>query len=426
LKIDQKMRIKQNLATGFITLVASGIISQIILLLTWRYLGHLLPRATIGEFALNIFWFEFISVLSLMGVETFYSVYVFDPKFRNYSYNFGRDLVILSIAFSILFFIINGLFKFLHFDISGGYFIILSSVLFVTIFRYRQNVLLVNKELYRYGYNQIARPVIFVLAVVFCYFNDVKAYLYLGYMISFGSIIFINFKYKEVSISSLKKERFLGWSKHSYHFAMVGILGILSSYASRLLTDQIFTITEVGTLTLLLSFSAPVKSTLGVFDKIYYPSAIKNLSQNGKLGLDNRWIWLGFIVMLSFVLLKAIMPFIGAWLLSSSDLSSLKTLAYLFYTYLPMVVWTLFVPVIIHSRPKMYAKVKFCLTILTVVFQAVVFSFISFEDLGLPIYLSECIYFMGLIIFIYKYISFNEKLALILLSSLCLLPIFFA
>jgi len=417
---------KQNYARGFVVLACAGVISQIITLLTWRYLGLLLTRETIGEFSLNIFWIELLSVLSLMGVETFYPKYVYDSKFKNSFYNFGRDIAILSVIFSVIFFVINGVFELIYIDKTSFYLIIIGSVLVVTNFRYSQNILLVNKDLVRYGLYQVLRPTIFVIAVIVFFNLNIDVHMYLGYLISFSCLFIMSLVNKKAPFKSFGFRRLLPWLKHSYHFGAVGILGVLSSYSSRLLTDQVFTISEVGTLALLLSFSAPVKSIISVFDKVYYPSAIRRLSQTGNLELGNLRILFGMLAVAGFVVLKATIPLIGTFLLAKDDLSSLNTLSYLFYTFLPIIIWTLYVPVIIHNRPKMYARVKLLMTLFIIVFQAVIFNVTAFENIGLPLYISECIYLVGLILVVRQYISPNEIRVLILLSLLCLLPIFFA
>ena len=418
------MKLISNYINGLFKLGLSGLVSQIIALLTWRYLGQAVPLDNIGEFSLNIFWIEVLCIFSLMGVETFYPKYVYDNKYQRFSFNFSRDIFVLSIVFSILFLFLNHLLEIVSSTGIGLSLLIISSVIAITQFRFKQVVQLVEGNFTTYGIYQVARPILFIVIIVIYINLYGTPNLYLSYASSFAVLIFMNVVFGRSTGTSCDTRFSILWIRDSYYFAAVGIFGVISTYSSRLLTDQIFTLSEVGILALLISYAAPVKSLISIFDKIYYPEAIKRLNHSGKLGIELYTLNIILLTVVGFVTLRLLMPIIGSFL-ALEKTSDIATFGYLVYSFLPMLVWILFVPVIIHKNPKLYSNSKAVITVLVVIFQAVIFGFVSFDEIGLVLYVSECLYLVPLFLLINPYISPWEKSLFILFSFLCLVPVFF-
>lgn len=407
---------------GFLVLAFAGIISQLIALLTWRYLGQLFTLESIGEFTLDIFWIELISVFGLMGIETFYPKYRYDRKFSDITFNFTRDIALLSVLFVTVFLLINDAINLLSSRDIYFYLIVAFAVIAITNFRFNQNVRLVEKNLKYYGIYQVVRPIVFLVAISLLIKWNFALDLYISYLFSFACLFLFNIVFSCRPKASVDIRKSILWIRDSYHFAAVGIFGIVSAYSSRLLTDQIFTLSEVGLLALLVSFAAPVKSLVGVFDKVYYPSAIKSLNRNGNLGIGSYSLYIisvAFVFLLGF---KLFMPTIGSFFAITKD-TDLRILRYLYYSFYPMLIWVLFVPIIIQNNPKKYARLKGLMVVVIVIVQAVIFSFISFDQIGLPIYLSECVYLVPLFVMIGPYLTSREKRFYLLYTISCLFPV---
>ena len=413
-----------NYIKGLLNLGFAGLLSQIITLLTWRYLAKTVPLDNIGEFTLNIFWIEVLCIFSLMGVETFYPKYVYDNKYRRFSFNFSRDISIMAIVFTILFLLINSLLNLVSSTGISLSILIIVSVIAITRFKFNQSVQLVERNFATYGIYQVARPMLFIVIIVINFYLYNRPNLYLSYALSFAGLIFVSVVFGSSTVTPHDTRLSFSWIRDSYYFAAVGIFGVISTYSSRLITDQIFTLSEVGLLSLLISFAAPVKSLISIFDKIYYPAAIKRLNQSGKLGIEFYSLNIILIAVVGFIIVRLLIPIIGSFL-ALEKTSDIRTFGYLVYSFLPMMVWVLFVPVIIHNNPKLYSKSKAVITVLVVMFQAVIFGFISFDEIGLPLYISECLYLVPLFLLIFPYVSPREKSLFILFSVLCLVPVIF-
>jgi O-antigen/teichoic acid export membrane protein len=396
-----------------------GAISQIMVLCFWSYISSIVSINIVGEFHEIIFWVELISLVSLMGITTYYAkLYYKSTKTINDNLLF-LVLFLISLFLALLYVLIDGLFT--HIDI-----IFLSAVFGRMSFDFYSNILVVKDRSLSVVKIQVLRASILLLSGVILAFLNCDSILILigAYSLSFvlpGLGLFLRSKIKSrtADFSDFNWRIILDSSP----YMAVGLVGIFGAYSTRLVAITLFSDETVGIIGLFTSYTAPLLAILAALNKYYYPLSMQSLSSHGRLPLRVRFVTLSvvlFSVMLSFLIYTDLLD-----LFMPQNIWQYKSIFYgMVILVIPHIAYVYLSPYILYESGKYLLYQNIGYVSVSILLQLLCYSYFGINSIVYVLGLVEVIQLILLLLIISKKSSmfhFNREL-IYLVSAVIVCP----
>jgi O-antigen/teichoic acid export membrane protein len=192
--------------------------------------------------------------------------------------------------------------------------------------------------------------------ISFCFilgnFYESEAVLLLCFALSY--MIISMFFMKALYESKLKHPDYrdsVNMITRSIPFMLVGIIGVLSTYSTRLISSYFFTASVLGIIGIYTSYTAPLSAIIAAVNKYYFPTAISGLTSKVKFN-SHTILLLRLLLILTLVLSIVI----KLNLLSYFVPEELFLYSSIFYgmsiQFIPILVFTYYSPLLLIEKPK--------------------------------------------------------------------------
>ena len=396
-----------------------GAISQIMVLCFWSYISSIVSINIVGEFHGIIFWVELISLVSLMGITTYYAkLYVKSTNKINDNLLF-LILFLISFLLSITYVLIDGLFT--QLDI-----IFLSAVFGRMSFDFYLNILVVKDRSLSVVKIQVLRALILLISGFILAFSNCDSLLIIlgAYSLSFllpGLGLYLVTK-KESTTGDFRD---FNWRiiLESSPYMAVGLVGVFGAYSTRLVAITLFSDETVGIIGLFTSYAAPFLAILAALNKYYYPLSMQSLSSQGRLPLRASFVTLSvvlFSIMLSVLIYTDLIN-----LLIPQNVWRYKNIFYgMLILIIPHIAYVYLSPYILYESGKYLLYQNIIYVIVSILLQFLFYSYAGIESIAYVLGFVEGIQLLLLLLIVNKKSSlfhFNREL-IYLVSAVIVCP----
>lgn len=392
----------------------AGAISQIVVLFFWTYISTIIALDIIGDFHSIIFWVELVSLVSLMGITTYYAklYYISVHAINDNRIFFG--LVLISIILLILYFLFVN-------ENSQLVFVFTLAVMGRIIFDYYLNILVVRNQSLTVAKFQILRSITLLFSgIALVYLRCDSSFIILtAYALSFlipgiGVFFAVN-KEPKYNVITTSVRRIL---LESYPYMIVGLIGVFGAYSTRLVAISLFSKNIVGIIGLFVSYTAPVLAVLAAINKFYYPKSIESLSSNGNLPYNP--IFVSGIALLYTAVLCLLISSDIIHLLISEDIWRYKNIFYgMLILVIPHIAYVYISPYILYEKGRYLVFQNFSYVLASIVLQYFFFSIYGLDSIEYVLVIAELLQLILLMLFVsFKSTLFKFNRGYVLLLAL--------